>query len=253
MKTFDGKVTLVTGAGGGIGLATARAFAEAGASVVIADNNAALVQEAAKGLRAAGHEVLPIACDVRDRSQVKAMIDQAAGTYGRLDAAFNNAGINCDSAPVLETEDDEFDNILDVNLRGTWNCLKAELRQMTTQGSGAIVNCSSIGGLRGSKGRAAYSASKFGVIGLTRASALDYANTGIRINAVCPGIIGNTPMARRVTKNNDPAIIKAFVAAEPIGRLGEPEEIAAAVLWLCSPGASFMVGHAMAVDGGILA
>jgi Enoyl-(Acyl carrier protein) reductase len=155
------------------------------------------------------------------------------GAAGRLDAAFNNAGINCDGAP--------------------WNCMKAELRQMIAQGSGAIVNCSSIGGMRGSKGRSAYSASKFGVIGLTRAAALDYAATGIRINAVCPGIIGDTPMAVRVTKNNNPDIIKAFIAAEPIGRLGKPEEIAAAVLWLCSPAASFMVGHAMAVDGGILA
>ena len=250
---FEGKVALVTGAGGGIGLATARAFAEAGASVIVADNNATLVNEAAEGLRSAGREALPITCDVRDRSQVKAMIQEVFETYGRLDAAFNNAGINCDGAPVLETEDEEFDNILDVNLRGIWNCMKAELRQMTAQGNGAIVNCSSIGGMRGSKGRAAYSASKFGVIGLTRAAALDYANTGIRINAVCPGIIGNTPMAARVTKNNNPDIIKAFIAAEPIGRLGEPEEIAAAVLWLCSPGASFMVGHAMAVDGGILA
>jgi NAD(P)-dependent dehydrogenase (short-subunit alcohol dehydrogenase family) len=154
---------------------------------------------------------------------------------------------------MLETDDEEFDNILDVNLRGTWNCMKAELRQMIGQGGGAIVNCSSIGGMRGSKGRSAYSASKFGVIGLTRAAALDCAATGIRINAVCPGIIGDTPMAARVTNNNIPDIIKAFMAAEPIGRLGKPEEIAAAVLWLCSPGASFMVGHAMAVDGGILA
>jgi NAD(P)-dependent dehydrogenase (short-subunit alcohol dehydrogenase family) len=184
---------------------------------------------------------------------VESPVDQAVGSYGRLDAAFNNAGINCDGAPMLETEDEEFDNILDVNLRGVWNCMKAELRQMMPQGSGAIVNCSSIGGMRGSKGRAAYSASKFGVIGLTRAAALDYAGQNIRINAVCPGIIGNTPMAARVTKNNDPDIIKAFIAAEPIGRLGAPEEIAAAVVWLCSPAASFMVGHAMAIDGGILA
>ena len=253
MKLFEGKVALVTGAGGGIGLAAARAFAEAGASVVVADSNAILLKEAANGLRSAGHEVLAITCDVRDRSRVKAMIEQAVETYGQIDAAFNNAGINCDGAPMLETEDEEFDNILDVNLRGVWNCMKAELLHMVAQGSGAIVNCSSIGGMRGSKGRAAYSASKFGVIGLTRAAALDYAGKGIRINAVCPGIIGNTPMATKVTKNNDPDIIKAFVAAEPIGRLGEPEEIAAAVLWLCGPGASFMVGHAMAVDGGILA
>ena len=253
MKLFEGKVALVTGAGGGIGFATASAFAEAGASVIIADSNATLLNEAADGLRSAGREVLAVICDVTDRNQVRAMTEEAVGTYGRLDAAFNNAGINCDGAPMLETEDAEFDSILDVNLRGVWNCMKAELRQMMAQGSGAIVNCSSSGGMRGSKGRAAYSVSKFGVIGLTRASALDYAGKNIRINAVCPGIIGNTPMATRVTKNNDPDIIKAFVAAEPIGRLGEPEEIAAAVLWLCSPAASFIVGHAMAIDGGILA
>jgi NAD(P)-dependent dehydrogenase (short-subunit alcohol dehydrogenase family) len=253
MKIFEGKVALVTGAGGGIGLATASAFAEAGASVIVADSNATLLEEASDGLRSAGHDVLAVSCDVTDRNQVRRMVDQAVGRYGRLDAAFNNAGINCDSAPMLETEDEEFDNIVDVNLRGVWNCMKAELRQMMPQGSGAIVNCSSIGGMRGSRGRAAYSASKFGVIGLTRAAALDYAGQNIRINAVCPGIIGNTPMAARVTKNNDPDIIKAFIAAEPIGRLGEPEEIAAAVVWLCSPAASFMVGHAMAIDGGILA
>ncbi len=253
MQSFEGQVALVTGAGGGIGLATASAFAEAGASVIVADSNAKLLEEAADGLRSSGHKVLAVTCDVTDRGQVRATIEQAVQTFGRLDAAFNNAGINCDGAPMLETEDEEFDSILDVNLRGVWNCMKAELRQMMAQGSGAIVNCSSIGGMRGSKGRAAYSASKFGVIGLTRATALDYAGKGIRINAVCPGIIGNTPMAARVTKNHDPDIIKAFVAAEPIGRLGEPEEIAAAVLWLCSPAASFVVGHAMAIDGGILA
>ena len=250
---FVGKVALVTGAGGGIGLATAEALAKAGASVIVADRDEETIGKAAEGLRVSGHNAIAVTCDVTDRGQVKAMVEQAVRTYGRLDAAFNNAGINCDGAPMAETEDDEFDNILDVNLRGVWNCMKAELRQMMAQGSGAIVNCSSIGGMRGSKGRAAYSASKFGVIGLTRAAALDYASQGIRINAVCPGIIGNTPMATRVTKNNDPDIIKAFVAAEPIGRLGEPEEIAAAVLWLCSPAASFVVGHAMAVDGGILA
>ena len=253
MKVFEGQVALVTGAGGGIGLATASAFAEAGASVIVADSNAALLESAADGLRSAGHRVLAVTCDVTDRGQVTAMIEQAVSTYGRLDAAFNNAGINCAGAPVIETEDDEFDNIVNVNLCGVWNCLKAELRQMMAQGSGAIVNCSSIGGMRGSKGRAAYSASKFGIIGLTRASALDYADKGIRINAVCPGIVGDTPMAKRVSKNYDPDIIRAFVAAEPIGRLGKPEEISAAVLWLCSPAASFVIGHAMAVDGGILA
>jgi NAD(P)-dependent dehydrogenase (short-subunit alcohol dehydrogenase family) len=253
MNMLDGKVALVTGAGGGIGLAAAFAFARAGASVVMADNNAALLESAADGVRKEGQRVLAVACDVTDRGQVKAMIDQTVAAYGRLDAAFNNAGVNCDGAPVLETEDDEFDSIVNVNLRGVWNCMKAELRPMMAQGQGAIVNCSSIGGLRGSKGRAAYSASKFGIIGLTRASALDYAGKGIRINAVCPGIVGDTPMFARVTGNNDPDIVRAFIAAEPIGRLGEPQEIAAAVVWLCSPAASFVVGHAMAVDGGILA
>jgi NAD(P)-dependent dehydrogenase (short-subunit alcohol dehydrogenase family) len=253
MKSFEGQVALVTGAGGGIGLAAASAFAAAGASVIVADRDAALIETAADGLRSAGHQVLAVTCDVTDRGQVKAMVEQAVRIYGRLDAAFNNAGINCDAAPMGETDDDEFDKVLNVNLRGVWNCMKAELRQMMAQSSGAIVNCSSIGGMRGSKGRAAYSASKFGVIGLTRAAALDYADKGIRINAVCPGIIGNTPMAARVTKNYDPDIIKAFVAAEPIGRLGEPEEIAAAVLWLCSAAASFLIGHAMAIYGGILA
>lgn len=253
MKLFERQVALVTGAGGGIGLATARAFAEAGAVVIIADRDATLIEAAADQLRSMGDQVVAVTCDVTDRGQVQAMIEQAVKTYGRLDAAFNNAGINCDAAPMAETEDEEFENVVNINLRGVWNCMKAELRQMMAQGSGAIVNCSSIGGMRGSKGRAAYSASKFGVIGLTRAAALDYADKGIRINVVCPGIIGNTPMAARVTKNYDPDIVKAFVAAEPIGRLGEPEDIAAAVLWLCSPAASFVLGHAMVIDGGILA
>jgi NAD(P)-dependent dehydrogenase (short-subunit alcohol dehydrogenase family) len=253
MKPLDAQVALVTGAGSGIGLATANAFAKAGASVILADRETALIEAAVNQLRLEGHEALAVTCDVTDRGQVSAMIEQAVTTYGRLDAAFNNAGINCDAAPMSEAEDDEFDNVLNINLRGVWNCMKAELHQMLAQGSGVIVNCSSIGGMRGSKGRAAYSASKFGVIGLTRAAALDYASKGIRINAVCPGIIGNTPMAERVTKSYDPDIIEAFVAAEPIGRLGEPEEIAAAVLWLCSSAASFVIGHSMVIDGGILA
>jgi len=153
---------------------------------------------------------------------------------------------------LLDIGDDEFDHIIDVNLRGVWNCMKAELRQMVAQGTGAIVNCASIGGMVGSKGRSAYSASKHGVIGLTQSAALDYAAQGIRINAVCPGMV-NTPMAIAVTKNYDPEIVRAMVAREPIGRFGEPEEIAAAVVWLRGPAASFMVGHAMAVDGGFLA
>ncbi|MGA7811152.1 SDR family NAD(P)-dependent oxidoreductase [Bradyrhizobium sp.] len=251
-KSFEAKVALVTGAGGGIGLATARAFAEAGASVVLVDHDEAKIKKAAEQLSGVGHDVLGVTGDVTNSAEVTAIVEQAISLYGRLDAAFNNAGVNCDAAPMLETGDDVFDRIIDVNLRGVWNCMKAELRQMIAQGSGAIVNCSSIGGMRGSKGRSAYSASKHGVIGLTRAAARDYADQGIRINAVCPGMI-DTPMMIEVSKNHDPGIVKAMLAQEPIGRFGEPEEIAAAVVWLCSPAASFMVGHAMVVDGGVLA
>jgi NAD(P)-dependent dehydrogenase (short-subunit alcohol dehydrogenase family) len=249
---LEGKIALVTGAGAGIGFATARAFAQAGAAVALADIDEEAVGRAAEKLLAAGHKALAICCNVAEKSAVAAMVGQTVSTFGRLDAAFNNAGVNCEGADLLETSDDEFDRIVSVNLRGVWNCMKAEIRQMKTQGSGAIVNCSSIGGMVGSKGRSAYSASKHGVIGLTRSAALDYATQGIRINAVCPGII-NTPMATAVTRNNDPDIVKAMIAREPIGRFGEPDEIASAVVWLCTPAASFMIGHAMAVDGGVLA
>ena len=251
-KDFDGKTALVTGAAGGIGFATADAFARAGASVVVADRDAAAVDRAATALRAAGHDAIAITCDVTDSAQVEAMIARAVGTYGRLDAAFNNAGVNSEAAALLDTGDEEFERVIGVNLRGVWNCMKAELRQMLPRGSGAIVNCSSIGGLKGSRGRSAYSASKHAVIGLTRSAAIDYAMSGIRINAVCPGIV-DTPMAAFVTRNHDPDIVRRMVAQEPIGRFGAPEEIAAAVLWLCSPAASFMLGHAMVVDGGLLA
>ena len=251
-RVLVGNVALVTGAGRGIGLAAAKALTQAGASVVVADRDAEVIGTAVERLRSAGHNAIAVTCDVTDKVQVAAMVDRTVGTYGRLDAAFNNAGVNSDSAPLLDTSDEEFERVIDINLRGVWNCMKAELRQMTAQGAGVIVNCSSIGGMVGSKRRSAYSASKHAVIGLTRSAALDYATSGIRINAVCPGII-NTPMAAEVTKNYDPEIVKAMVAREPIARFGEPEEIDAAVVWLCSPAASFMIGHAMAVDGGVLA
>jgi len=214
--------------------------------------NGSSCRSIAEALRAAGHNTIGVACDVTDIAQVEAMIERAVSTYGRLDAAFNNAGVNSEAAALLETSDDELERVMNVNLRGVWNCMKGEPRQMMAQGSGAIVNCSSIGGLKGSIGRSAYSASKHAVIGLTRSAALDYAAQGIRINAVCPGMV-NTPMAALVTKNYDPEILRRMVAQEPIARFGEPEEIAAAVVWLCSPATSFMVGHAVTVDGGLLA
>jgi NAD(P)-dependent dehydrogenase (short-subunit alcohol dehydrogenase family) len=246
--SFDNQVALVTGAGSGMGLATAKAFAEAGASVVLADNREESVRTAAEELIAAGHKALAIRCDVADEAQVAAMVEQTVSTFGRLDAAFNNAGIQ---GPVAETADasgEDFDRVNAVNLRGVWNCMKYELLLMRKQGSGAIVNTSSIGGLVGIAGRGAYHASKHGMLGLMKSAALEYASRGIRINAVCPGII-ETPMVAGMLVSQAEAM-KELMKDVPIGRLGRAEEVAAAVLWLCSPAASFVIGHALVVDGG---
>ncbi|WP_248555906.1 glucose 1-dehydrogenase [Paraburkholderia terrae] len=248
---FQGKVALVTGAGSGLGLAAARAFAAEGACVVLADVDEGAVEAAAARLVASGHQALAVHCNVADEAQVKAMVDLTVATYGRLDAAYNNAGIN---SPVAETADasgDEFERVHGVNLRGVWNCMKYELLQMREQGSGAIVNCSSLGGLVGIAGRGVYHASKHGVIGLTKSAALEYAARGIRINAVCPGII-ETPMVADMLER-EPEAMQELMKEQPIGRLGRSDEIAAAVLWLCSPAASFVIGHALAVDGGYTA
>ncbi|WP_312053889.1 SDR family oxidoreductase [Pantoea brenneri] len=245
---YRGKVALVTGAASGMGFATARAFCEAGAAVVMADFNPQALSQAAELLRDKGYTLLEVVCDVTDEAQVKNVVDQAVTAFGRLDAAYNNAGIQ---SPVAETADasgEEFDRVNAVNLRGIWNCMKYELQQMRIQESGAIVNCSSLGGLVGIAGRGVYHASKHGVLGLTKSAALEYAARGITINAVCPGII-STPMVGTMLEK-EPEAMDELLKLQPIGRLGLPEEVAAAVLWLCSPGASFVVGHALAVDGG---
>ena len=249
--SFKDKVALVTGAASGMGLATAKAFAEAGAAVTLADINADEARSAAEDLVAAGHEAIGIRCDVADEAEVAAMVEQTVSTFGRLDAAFNNAGVQAPPSDMADEAAKEFDRVNAINLRGVWACMKHELRHMRTQGSGAIVNCSSLGGLVGLPSRAAYHASKHGVIGLTRSAALEYAPRGIRINAVCPGTI-DTPMVADMLKKQADAM-KDIMRDQPIGRLGRPEEIAAAVLWLCSPHASFVIGHALAVDGGYTA
>jgi NAD(P)-dependent dehydrogenase (short-subunit alcohol dehydrogenase family) len=245
---FNDKVALVTGAGSGMGLATARAFAEAGAAVVLADVNDDAVRAVAEELAAEGHKTLAVRCDVTDEAQVAAMVEQAIATFGRLDAGFNNAGIQVPAVETADATGEEFERLIAINLRGVWNCMKYELHYMREQGSGAIVNNSSIGGLIGNPGLAIYHATKHGVLGLTRSAALEYAARGIRVNAVCPGTIDTPMVAEMVARQPD--LMNDILKAQPNGRMGRPEEIASAVLWLCGPGASFVIGHALVVDGG---
>jgi NAD(P)-dependent dehydrogenase (short-subunit alcohol dehydrogenase family) len=247
--SFENKVALVTGAGAGLGLATATAFAEAGASVVLADVDEAAVGRAADALIAKRFKALAVRCDVSDDAQVEAMVAQTVATFGRLDAAYNNAGIQNVLADTAEATREDFDRVVGVNLRGVWSCMRCELKQMLAQGSGTIVNCSSIGGIVGGAGRGSYHAAKHGVIGLTTSAALEVAAKGIRVNAICPGLI-DTPMSDRMKAAGQTEALAAMLNDVPIGRVGRADEIADAVLWLSSSASSLVVGHALVVDGG---
>lgn len=242
------KIALVTGAASGIGRATAEAFMRRGYTGVFVDRDEALGRQAEAELRSLG-DCRFIACNVADEAAVQATIAKAVEAYGRIDVAFNGAGIDGETLPTADASTENWDRIMGVNLRGLWFCMKYEIRQMLAQGGGSIVNCASSAGLVGVPGLSAYVASKHGVVGLTKSAALEYARSNIRVNAVCPGMI-DTPMWRR---SITPEVTATLLANDPSGRLGKPEEIAEAVLWLCDGAASFVTGHALAVDGGMTA
>lgn len=248
MTPFTDKVALVTGAAAGIGRATALAFAEAGAKVVVADVTEEGGRETVEAIKNQGGEAIFVKTDVSDEKAVKALIDQAVKTFGGLDYAFNNAGIEGESAPTAEAGLENFQNVMNINVLGVWLCMKYQLPEMLKQGGGAIVNTASVAGLLGSPNLPFYVASKHAVIGLSKNAALEYGTQNIRVNALCPGVI-RTKMIDRILESGEQTK-EAFLAAIPVQRMGKPEEVAQTVLWLCSDAASYVTGHSMTVDGG---
>jgi NAD(P)-dependent dehydrogenase (short-subunit alcohol dehydrogenase family) len=245
---FAGRVAFITGAGSGIGRATALAFAAQGAAVAVSDHAEKAVHETARLIEGQGGTALPVLCDVTRSDDVAAAVAATVQRFGRLDFAFNNAGVEQPPAPLHEISDEQWDRIIDINLRGVFYGMKHEIPAMLATGGGAIVNTSSGAGVIGIAGQSAYAASKQAIIGLTKAAALDYAASGVRVNAVCPGII-ETPMMDRFSGGTEEGR-QRVIGQEPVGRMGRPEEIASAVLWLCSDLGAFTVGHALVVDGG---
>jgi len=247
-QSFAGKVAFITGAARGIGRATALAFAGRGAAVALADRSEDRAREVVASIEEAGGRALALGCDVTRSEDIQAALRRTIETFGQLDIAFNNAGIEQPITPTADITEDDWDRIVAINLRGVFLCMKYEIPLLLQHGGGAIVNTSSGAGVVGIAGQAAYTAAKHGVVGLTKSAALDYARSGVRINVICPGIIA-TEMMDRFT-GGTPEGHDRVIAQEPIGRMGSPEEIAAAVLWLCSDAAAFVIGHAMVIDGG---
>jgi NAD(P)-dependent dehydrogenase (short-subunit alcohol dehydrogenase family) len=248
---LDGKVAIITGAGSGIGRATSLIFAREGAALVLSDIVAEAGEETLKMVTQAGSRAIFVRTDVSKMTDVEQLIARTIASFGRLDCAFNNAGIDGKMARTADCTEDVWNRTIAVNLTGVFFCMKAEIAQMLKQGGGAIVNTASAAGLAGSPGLPAYVASKHGVVGLTRAAAIEYGREKIRVNCVCPGPI-RTPMLNRLLAHR-PEMEQRFASAEPLKRLGEPHEIGEAVAWLCSDAASYVTGHAMSVDGGYMA
>lgn len=248
---LEGKAALVTGSGSGIGRATALLFAREGARVIVSDVNVSGAEETVAAIQKKGGEARFIRCDVSKSTEVEALIRGTVEAFGRLDCAVNNAGISGAMGPTGDYPEEAWDRVIATNLKGVWLCMKQEIQQMLKQGGGSIANTASVAGLVGFPMAPAYVAAKHGVVGLTKTAALEYAKANIRINAVCPGVV-RTPMITDTTSKN-PQIEQALLAEEPVGRMADPEEIAEALVWLCSGAASFVTGAALPVDGGVVA